>query len=270
MKRIFLLLSFLTTFYSLISAQTIYVDIYDTICSNIEDKYWNGERLFISGAYSDTTTTADGRDSITTLYLEACYCPITFVDAYICEDEAIQRWSDYVPGSNTYSYTEKEPQNGCFHIYEVSYYVYIPKYTYDTVYTDECILPFYWRNHYVTECGVYCHNRPAPYGQERCPDQECLVVLPSRTGLDYTESHKLTITPNPVKPQELLTIDCPLTGTDNNGLTIEFVGTTGVTIHRQAIEHQPCSIQAPSQSGLYIIRITNETGQVFRDKLLVE
>lgn len=110
MKRIFLLLSFLTTFYSLISAQTVYVDIYDTICSNIEDKYWNGERLFISGAYSDTTTTADGRDSITTLYLEACYCPYTIVDAYICEDEAIQRWSDYVPGSNTYSYTEKEPR----------------------------------------------------------------------------------------------------------------------------------------------------------------
>lgn len=266
MKRIFLLLSFLTTFYSLISAQTIYVDIYDTICSNIEGRYWNGERLMFSGVYSDTTTTADGRDSITTLYLEACYCPYTIVDAYICEDEATQRWPDYVPGSNSYSYTEKEPQNGCFHVYEVSYYVYIPKYTYDTVYTDECILPFYWRNHYVTECGVYCHNLPAPYGQERCPDQECLVVLPSRTGLGYTESHKLTITPNPVKPQELLTIDCPLIGS----VTIEFVGATGIIVQSQIIGNLPCRISAPTQSGLYIVRVTNETGQIIRGKLLVE
>lgn len=270
MKRLFLLTSLLVAFLGTISSQTIYVDIYDTICDYYETKIWNGQELDQTGVYVDTAKTADGIDSITTLYLEVCFCYVTHVDMSICEADAIERWENYVPGSNTYSYITKEHSNDfCSHIYEVSYHVVVPKQTYDTVYKYRGQFPFKWHGMVINTYGNYIWEKKDSYYFNCVGTIDHLAVLPLPTGLTYTECGQLSITPSPVKRNSAISIDYPLSGSDSH-IIIEIVDMSGQVIRQQTVEELPCVVTAPEQSGIYIVKLTKEMGQIVRGKLLVE
>lgn len=271
MKKILLLIALFTMIICSTSAQTIYVDIYDTICSGYEYKNWNGRQLSNAGTYSDTTTTADDIDSITTLYLEACYCHMKAVDGIICEEDAMELWPDYVPGSDSYYYIEKKPFDDCYELSEISYWVIVPKHTYDTIYIGEDILfPFVWHDIEITSYGSYYYEKMNKYGVHNCNDTEQLMVLPIGTGLEYTESQLLSITPNPVRRLSSVSVNSPFVKSDNQDITIEVVSATGKVISHNNIESLPCTIQAPAEAGLYIVRIASSKGKILRGKLLVE
>lgn len=236
---------------------------------------FGGKVLTESGIYLDTVTTDKGCDSIISVTLTVLPELKSRIDTAICLGEnytdetfvSIDRTGGY---KITVESADKCDSTVTLNLLVVDpYNVVVIK---DTIERSDLPYDFYGKVYGMdTPDGVY--NDTVVVKTANCEGKVALVLYLNATGgtgVENIESvQELIITPNPVRVHERVTVHLDLTADQRNGLTVQVYSNTGTLVRQSISEYGPIVIDGFSAAGLYIVRITVGTGNVYVGKVLV-
>lgn len=135
----------------------------------------------------------------------------------------------------------------------------------------------------TVEIGVggsydFCGNSYNEPGTYTCKKQSTVtgcdsithLTLVVSTGLDYSSVMSLTIAPNPISADDNTFVHRTWTADEQNGLTVEIINSVGQVLSSEKPEYYPIVIRPLRASGVYYVRITSGTGNVYMGKLVVK
>lgn len=211
------------------------------------------------------TSTALDCDSVVKLTLKVIAPDTTDFNDYICQDYPYTGYghSDLTITKDTVILHTTKADGGC-NIIERVFVDFIETVVVDTaVVTDK---PYDFGGTTYTTSGKYTHKF---FTDEYGCDSIVNLTLTITTGLDYNTALPLTIAPNPIGINDITYIDRTWTAEEQNGLTVEIVNSVGQIISTFRPEYYPIVIRSLNVSGVYLIRVTSGTGEVYMGRLIV-
>lgn len=116
-----------------------------------------------------------------------------------------------------------------------------------------------------TDAGTYtCLNTST----EGCDSITYLTIVVT-TGIERNSVLPLTLAPNPIGVNDITYIYRTWTAEEQQGLTVEILNSVGQIISSDTPEYYPIAIPSLHVSGIYHIRVTTGTGNVYMGKLIV-
>lgn len=113
------------------------------------------------------------------------------------------------------------------------------------------------------ENGVYVYRLTASNGT--CTNDEIIRINVGAVGLLETHGkNPLTIYPNPIEPNQTIGIDHDGTG------TLSIFSAEGLLLLESAYNGSETRVNAPAQSGLFLIKFIDQNGQIFTAPLVIE
>lgn len=119
-------------------------------------------------------------------------------------------------------------------------------------------------NSYNT-AGTYTCTRETADG---CDSITYLTLIVS-TGVENVAVRPVVLAPNPIGVNDVTYIHRTWSAEEQHGLTVEIINSVGKILSSEKPEYYPIAIQGLSVSGVYYIRITTGTGDVYMGKLIV-
>lgn len=106
--------------------------------------------------------------------------------------------------------------------------------------------------------------------EEHGCDSVVNLTLVVTTGVDNVRDRAVAIAPNPVRKGNMAVVYHDWTAEEQNGLTVELINSVGQIVSAFEPSVYPIAIPAVNVSGVYHIRITTGTGDVYVGKLIVK
>lgn len=138
-------------------------------------------------------------------------------------------------------------------------------------------LPFDYHGHLFdanTAEGVHTADVPVKSQSGECAGTIHLTLYvnyePMGNGTVDADSRIMTLTPNPVKAGEQITIDVDLTDAERNGAMVEVYNAAGVkTYSFETDGMNPITMSCNFAPGVYVVRLTDGTGKTYYGKVIV-
>ena len=96
------------------------------------------------------------------------------------------------------------------------------------------------------------------------------VVNSDNVSVDNNLVEELKIFPNPVQKGSVINLSLAKNNNQSENLVIEIFDLMGQLLYSQSHLSNPSIINAPYQSGIYLIRITKANGHIYQHKIIVE
>ena len=246
----------------------------DSTCANSS---YNGYGFDIVSAESKTyrrnLLAASGCDSI--IYLNMFTYPSDIITVYdtICDNETHLIYNDSpISSSGIYTYTLTSTQ-GCDSIVELDVTVYETyEYTENIVITTDK-LPYSYGD---TIIGAETTKGEYAYHFKRVSQQGCdsithlLLTVEDANAIINTEIGHLFIYPNPVMHGEVVYVDITLNQEELDGLIVEVYNSIGQRESIFEANSYPIRIDHLDVAGVYVIKLTTRTNQVYYGKVIVQ
>lgn len=229
---------------------------------------WKGKMITVTGVYYDSLQTQSGCDSVSEL-------TITFIDPYLFEDEAMICQGDYYDwrgGRYTTSgvyYDSLETTDGVDSVYQLTLTVSPTYLVNDTATLSSGGNAYEWHGQSYSVAGDYSLTYKTVFG---C-DSICTLHLIDSTATDIDETRRVIdvmVVPNPMKVGETAYISAEWTDEEIDGMIIEVVAATGEVVSQIIPDNLVTTIEKIDLQGIYFIRITTGTNQVYVKKLIVK
>lgn len=242
--------------------------IYAEIC-DLAGVQFGSNWIIKPGVYYDTIQNSLGCDSIVTLILGYIETPVYHVDDVICESANGSYVGFGFNVENIVSDTTLRRSvikyNGCDSIVEVSLQ-WIPT---DTVYLSITI-----KEGEVYEFGNNTYNKPGEYVYRTYDEYGCdsvnILTLTISTATENTYSLPIVVAPNPVYGGQTTYVTREWTAEEQSGMRVEVLNAVGQLITSFAPATYPIEVGGLNVSGVYYIRITSGTGDVYIGRLVVK
>lgn len=244
-----------------------HINLEATICQG-STYLFRDKELSESGVYVDSMVNVLGCDSIITLNLTVKEPARGLFDDYVCEGYEYIGFGFSLPKgeikSDTILSRTIKTIEGCDSLLEVNVR-FIPTIVVDTL----VIIP---EGDYY-EFGENTYTKPGKYTEtfvtfEGC-DSIVNLTLEYATAVDNIYALPLIIAPNPITGSQTAFINHQFTAQEQQGLRVEILNSVGQVIVSRHPDAYPIAIKDLQVAGLYYIRITTGTGNLYLAKLVV-
>ena len=167
--------------------------------------------------------------------------------------------------SDTVLYRTVQTLDGCDSIVQLNL-DFVPTVEIDTVVFIEDGDYYDFGEKSLTKPGEYTETFITSLG---C-DSIVHLTLEVGTSLDVVCSLPLVIAPNPVSGSQMAYVERQFTIEEQSGLRVEVVNSVGKVIYSDVPTIYPIAIGNIDVSGIYYVRITTGTGQVYVGRLMVK
>ncbi len=245
------------------------VTIDTAICAG-QSIFFDGAERSTSGTYRTTLASIlTGCDSTTVLNLTINAPDTTVRNAYVCEGEAYygNGHSGVVVTGDTVMYSKGVDANGCDTVIQTNLR-YIEIVTVDTTVRIGVGGTYDFNGNTLTTAGQYTETFKT---EEGCDSIVNLTLVIDATVSNLTlEAKSLTLAPNPVEAMAITMVDRDWTPAEQDGMRVEMLDAVGRVIYSADVTEFPIAVRSIGVSGLYYIRVTAGTGEVFTGKLIVK
>ena len=245
-----------------------HVDLNASICQG--SSYLFGAReLTETGVYVDSMVNRLGCDSIIRLNLEVKEPARGVFEDYVCEGYEYVGFGfrtavGEIIADTVLSRTVKTI-DGCDSIVEL-HVEFVPTAHIDTIVTILEGEYYEFGEKTLTSAGQYKETFVTSLGCDSIVNLTLQVV----TGVDNVYALPLTIVPNPIGSGQATYVNREFTAEEQRGLRIEVVNSVGQIIAMQYPTQYPISVSGIDVSGLYYIRVTTGTGDLYVGKLIIK
>ena len=245
-----------------------YVELEASICHGAS--YLLGAReLTETGVYYDSLVNVLGCDSIVKLTLEVREPLRGIFEDYVCEGYEYVgygfRTNVGAIKKDTILSRTVSNVDGCDSIVEV-HLEFIPTAIVDTTVTIVEGEYYEFGEKTLTSAGKYKETFVTSLGCDSIVNLTLEVI----TAVDNIYALPLIIAPNPINGGQTSFVEREFTVEEQRGLRIEVVNSVGQIIAMQYPAQYPIAIGGIDVSGLYYIRITTGTGNLYIGKLIVK
>lgn len=233
-----------------------------TICDSDLPYTWNGNSYTAAGTYTYNTVTTLGGDSIVTLVLTVNSSFAGNDTISVCDTDLPYTWNGQsltAAGSYIFNGTTAV---GCDSVVTLEFIVnasYAGTETLDLLDTE---LPYMWNGQEITAAGEYTYNGTTAEG---C-DSVITLTVNVTVGLDYAEDGMFAITPNPVERGGNVRIDANV----NENSIVEVFTSNGKLVSSSEYGVESIYVTMPQVAGLYMVRLTTESGRMMYGKVIVK
>ena len=241
--------------------------VVDTICYG-GSVVWNGVERNKTGVYSDTLVSKlTGCDSITTLVLYVKEAIRVEVSKNICFGETYQFGTQTITESGTYI-EQFVTEQGCDSIVTLNANV-LPdlRTTINATIKDG---ERYYDDNFegLSVAGTYTNELVSVDG---C-DSTITLILEVETGIAINNVNMidLVLVPNPVKAEDVFLVQTDFTTEEMSGLVVEMFDAIGQCVYTSEPTIYPIAIEALSVRGVYLVRITSGSGNIYQSKIVVK
>ncbi|MDO4190384.1 MAG: T9SS type A sorting domain-containing protein [Bacteroidales bacterium] len=237
------------------------------ICSSQTPFRWHGQNYFHTGRYSWLSTNGD---SAATLILTVRKPYERHTHRIVCG--AITQYGLTLPPhpdkNGEYLVADTlEARNGCDSIVVLHLKVDSIRNTTLTATVKRDRLPYLWNGRRLRESGTYTWT-----GQSRCGcDSIVTLVLDiEEQDYDYDEEGMFFLSPSfpAIGERTKLLLNLPTAERDN--LIVEILSQDGTLFQQLHPNTFPIYITAPSEKGLYIVRVTTNKNTILHGKIVVK
>lgn len=250
----------------------------DVICQN-NDYDRNGFFLSYDKVVNDTVLTRESLtgecDSLITLHLHVTKPQTTPLEAEICQNEAYTGYNFNLPIQTEAGMFEHRQYlreaGGCDSIVILNLTVHPAYKDTDVVIIKDIELPFVYNDTTFdvgSQSGFYNLLYATEYGCDSIVTVDLTVEVSDN--LSQTSVGNISFTPNPVKGNATVYVDCRLKDPTMYVTQIELFSSVGALIDKWKGDNQKISFAAPREAGVYIVRITTNTKDIVIGKLIVE
>lgn len=221
-----------------------------------------------TGTYVVTFENYLGCDSVVTLNLTVTDPDTVTVEDISCEGHPYygNGYTNLEVTKDTVLINQTRDAGGCITVTRVAL-DFIETVRVDTTVTIKHGDTYNFCGNSYTEAGTYvCDNLKTEQG---CDSVVTLHLVVS-TGTDMTKVQSLVLAPNPVRRGEVSYIHRTWTAEEQDGMMIETVNSLGQVIARETPDEFPIAVSTANVSGVYYIRITTGTGEVYIGSLVVK
>lgn len=243
------------------------VDIDSTICKG-KSVSLGSQSYSQSGIYQTLLQNSLGCDSLVVLHLNVLLPDTVKLEDYACEGKPY--YGNGLLGVQIFSDTtilhEEVDAEGCVVVKNVSL-----KFV-ETVKVDTIV--------FIKSGEIYdfCGNSLNQAGDYECVmssqvtgcDSVVNLKLVVSTGVEYLNINPLIIIPNPVLQGEVLILLNPWTDEDVLEIKVEVFDAMGKIVYSDTPKSKPISIPGVIVSGVYTVRVTLLSGQVYVSRLVVK
>ncbi|MGM9794962.1 MAG: fibronectin type III domain-containing protein [Candidatus Aphodosoma sp.] len=236
------------------------------ICAGQEYEFF-GNVYSEAGEYTHRLANSLGCDSIINLTLSVSDAPHEYVSDYVCEGQEYNYYGfsfKKVVGDTVVSRTIKTFE-GCDSIVTLTL-DYIPT-VHDTIYAtinEGEIIEF--AGNTLSTAGTYEHTFHTADG---C-DSIVTFILDVITAMETGYALPIIMAPNPISGGQQTIINREWTATEQDGLRVEVLNTVGQIVETFTPATYPIEVGGIYTSGVYYIRITTGTGDVYLGRLVVK
>lgn len=246
------------------------VSLTQHICSGSSIIFGDGndaEEISKAGTYTKSFKNSLGCDSIVELRV-IVDDPIEKVfEDYSCQDYAYINYGFNIPVITQDTVLKRTIKNGdgCDSTVIVNV-DFIPTIITDSIASINRGEEFEFCGNKYTEPGTYrCELRSA----DGC-DSVIVLTLTVKNSIDNIMALPLVVAPNPVRGGESTFINREWTAEEQDGLKVEILNSVGQIIAVDAPTYYPIEVNSIEVSGVYYIRVTSGTGEVYIGKLIVK
>ena len=249
----------------------------DTVILCYGETYMFGNReLAATGNYKETFY-ADGCDSVVNLRLEVRPEYIDIKNVAICQGDTYT--DDVFKGikTNFCDTLMRKSVDGCDSIVGLELVVIDGE---EVIDVEKNItrndLPYTYFGHTFdtnTKDGTSIVNIPIKAEGDKCSGMIRLTLnVGDATGdaVDVARIGLLNITPNPVHRGEKVRVALELSTADLYGTVVSVFDLTGAEVSRIVSPSKPITIVCDFPSGVYVVRITLATGELYQGKIIVK
>lgn len=244
-------------------------EVYDTLTICHGDAYPFGDQIITeAGEYSRTLVGASGCDSTIYLTVYTKPAPVGHFDDYVCQGETYSNYGfrNVVVTKDTVLTRSVSMAEGCDSIVEVAVSYILT----DTVRIEATINDgetYNFGNTDYSVSGVYSHTF---YAEETGCDSVVILTLTVVTGMESTSLLPVTVSPNPINGGQSTFVNHEWTAAEREGLKVEVLNSVGQIVDSFTPAVYPIEISGLYVRGVYYIRITSGTGDVYLGKLIVK
>lgn len=244
-------------------------EVYDTVNICHGDAYQFGDLTITeAGDYTRTIVGESGCDSTINLTVYVNTTPIGHFDDYVCQGEKYSGYGfkNVVVTADTVLTRSVSMVEGCDSVVEVAVN-FIPT---DTVRIEATINEgeiYNFGNTDYTTSGVYEHTF---YTEETGCDSVVILTLTVVTGMESTSLLPVIVSPNPINGGQSTFVNHEWTAAEREGLKVEVLNSVGQIVDSFTPAVYPIEVSGLYVRGVYYIRITSGTGDVYLGRLIVK
>ena len=237
-----------------------------TICEGQTYEFY-GDLINEAGEYTHTVQNSLDCDSTIRLVLSVTPAPIGRVNDYVCEGKNYESFGFSIDRitQDTVVSRRINNANGCDSILEVSIQ-FIPTVVVNITETIKEGETYEFFGNSLTTAGEYSDTVPSSLG---C-DSIVNLVLNVTTPVDNAYALPIIVAPNPVLGGQSTFVNREWTAEEQNGMRVEVLNAVGQVVEIFTPATFPIEVGGIYTSGIYYIRITSGTGDVYLGRLIVK
>ena len=237
-----------------------------TICEGQTYEFY-GTVINEAGEYTHTVQNSLDCDSTIRLVLSVTPAPIGRVNDYVCEGKNYESFGFSIDRitQDTVVSRRINNANGCDSILEVSIQ-FIPTVVVNITETIKEGETYEFFGNSLTTAGEYSDTVPSSLG---C-DSIVNLVLNVTTPVDNAYALPIIVAPNPVLGGQSTFVNREWTVEEQNGMRVEVLNAVGQVVEIFTPATFPIEVGGIYTSGIYYIRITSGTGDVYLGRLIVK
>ena len=227
-----------------------------------------GNSITDAGTYTHTLANSLGCDSIINLTVTKVDAPINRVSDYVCEGQGYYGYgfnftADDIVSDTVVTRTVKTTE-GCDSIVELTL-DFIPTVRVAITATINEGETYEFGGNTLTQAGEYEHTYHTALG---C-DSVVTLTLNVTTPVDNAYALPIVVAPNPVYGGQSTFVNREWTAAEQSGMRVEVLNSVGQVVEVFTPTTFPIEVGGIYTSGVYYIRVTTGTGDIYLGRLVV-
>ena len=226
-----------------------------------------GNTITEAGNYTHRLANSLGCDSIINLTVTTTAAPITRVSDYVCEGQDYYGYGFTLTGivSDTVVTTTVKTLEGCDSIVELTL-DFIPTAHVAITATINEGETYEFGGNSLSQAGEYTHTYHTALGCDSIVTLTLIVTTP----VDNAYALPIIVAPNPVVGGQSTFVNREWTAEEQNGMRVEVLNAVGQVVDVFTPATFPIEVGGIYTSGVYYIRVTSGTGEVYLGRLVVK
>lgn len=241
--------------------------VYSTVCKGMSEVF-NGKEYTESGDYRANLVNCKGCDSIAWLHLTVTEPNSSYYTDWVCEDERYVSYGFDVSDITRDTLLSRTTSTvfGCDSVVQVQV-VFRPSVNVDTTVTIIRGQTYDFGENTLSEPGRYTGKfATAGYGCDSVVNLYLQVI----SGIDNVYARPVVIAPNPILTGQTAYVDKTWNPDEKSGMSVEIINSLGQIVSRGTPRIFPIVVGPLPVSGIYYVRITSGSGDVYVGKLIVK
>ena len=226
-----------------------------------------GNTITEAGNYTHRLANSLGCDSIINLTVTTTAAPITKVSDYVCEGQDYYGYGFTLTGivSDTVVTNTVKTLEGCDSIIELTL-DFIPTAHVSITETINEGETYEFGGNSLSQAGEYTHTFHTALGCDSIVTLTLIVTTP----VDNAYALPIIVAPNPVVGGQSTFVNREWTAEEQNGMRVEVLNAVGQVVDIFTPATFPIEVGGIYTSGVYYIRVTSGTGEVYLGRLVVK